>query len=391
MDISTVSPEKCTGCLSCMAVCPKNAIGFGQDAEGFLCPEIDRRLCVDCGACYRNCPAVQPVELAHPNEHYAAVFNMEQAQNSASGGLFYALASYVIQELHGYVCGAVMSEDLQLRHVLSGNMEDVQNMQGSKYLQSTVKDCYAQISEKLAEGHYVLFTGTPCQVAGVKQLNKNAERLITVDLICHGTPSAAGFRKYFAKHYGLEGLKGISFRDKNQYEPSTFSLKLIYDHGTKRIFPWNEPFYQAFLDGYCSRESCYSCDYAKGERVGDITIGDCANALAYGQFGKEHVLSSVFVNSDKGQLLWEGISDSLIWVKGDMEREIALNKQLNQPVCRGEMRNSFYPDITGLSFRKLKEKYGKNLPLRSRVKHWLVWHIPVNTRRKIRAAIRRFR
>lgn len=400
MDIENVNNisiigNNCTGCAACAVICPTGCINMSFDTEGFRTPKIDETVCVNCGKCVKVCPAYNAVKLHYPISTYAATSCDEEGSHlSSSGGAFYEAAQYVIQHLSGYVCGAVLDNDLQLKHIVTGSMEDVVQMQGSKYIQSDIRTCYSIIQERIQEHNVVLFCGTPCQVAGIKQMVGDSRYLITMDLICHGTPSNHAFIEYMHRHYPEKSYLQFSFRQKNIHTKSSFS----YCYKSKRrlnghtvsicIFPHQDPFYQAFLQGANYRKCCYACDYAKKERVGDITIGDCANYRAYVlPLNKE--LSTVCINTRKGEELWNAIADRFRFTNADYEKEAELNTQLHKASVRPSLRNDFYYDIRNLSKNNLKRKYCPQRTLQTKIKDFFIWHTTPKTRYQLKQALKK--
>lgn len=397
MNVSAVSKRNCTGCSACVAVCPVKCISMKLDEEQFLYPQIDSSKCIECGKCLKCCPDAYPLELNENVVAYAATgHDMEDVKKSSSGGAFYLCAKYVIEELKGYVCGAVLDDNFKLEHQIADNMEDVARMQGSKYIQSKIGNCYEQIIQLLAEGKYVLFSGTPCQVAGLKKVvRKGTQNLFTLDLICHGVPSSYAFADNIKKMYGSGVYRNFTFRQRNKYLLTSFSYAFSKDNvsckGNEnqiRIFAFEDPFYQAFLDGNNYRESCYNCKYATSTRCGDITIGDCANSNAYKSLlGKS--LSSVLVNTQQGEILWEKVKGKFDYEVADYKKEVKLNQQLHEPVKRSNERDSFYVDLNKMKPQDFKQKYCPKREMKEKIKHFLIWHIPVSVRIKLKSLLGR--
>lgn len=382
-DISIIG-AKCTGCAACVYVCPKNCISMKADKEGFYYPIIDSEKCINCSMCLKHCPANNEYDLNGEIDVYAATSKERETEKSSSGGVFYHVARYVINELNGYVCGAVLEDDLNLHHVVDNRMESVRKMQGSKYIQSNISQfCYNEIKTLLNQGKVVLFSGTPCQCAGMKSVLGEHENFYMMDLICHGTPSNLEFIKYIQKTYNNTEKKDFAFRVKNENEKSTFCYS-FREEKVKRVIPsYKDPFYEAFLNGYNYRESCYNCKYANEKRIGDISIGDCANWRAY-SMPIDKVLSTVVINSKKGEDLWNKVSIEMDYVNADYKKEQLLNHQLREPVKRPEQRNSFYSDLDILSFKSLQKKYCYSRSFKDKISHFILMHTTVKTRDKIK-------
>lgn len=398
MNINMVSKDNCTGCSACIAVCPKKCIEMSMDEELFKYPKIDQSKCIECGLCLKVCPAENSMEMHDNLEAYAATgINKAIVEKSSSGGAFVLCAKYVIDNLKGYVCGAVLEDGLSLKHEIVNSIDDVRKMQGSKYIQSDMGNCFEEIVNLLKLGEYVLFSGTPCQVAGLKKIVKqNADHLFTLDLICHGVPSSHAFSYYMKKMYGEEKYQNFTFRQRNKYLLTSYSYS--YENKNKNkdnqkkdyklIEAFEDPFYQSFIEGSNYRESCYICKYAQAKRCGDITIGDCANSNAYKcLLGKS--LSSIIVNTEQGRRLWNGVKEQFEYEIADYEKEVKLNKQLHESVKRPNKRDDFYHDLRDMDNMEFKEKYCPKRGIKEKFKHFVLWHIPVSTRIKLKKILRR--
>lgn len=201
----------CNGCSACRSVCPVGCIEMKRNAEGFLFPVVDESRCVQCGLCGRICPVNaqrNAMQLEMPKAYAAVSKNHTQRKESSSGGVFSLLAEYVLGQ-GGVVFGAAFDEGFHLRHIVVETTEGLAQLRGSKYVQSEIGDAYLQAKAYLKAGKLVLFTGTPCQIGGLKAyLQKDYENLITQDIICHGVPSPEVWEKY--KGY-LEKKQGASF------------------------------------------------------------------------------------------------------------------------------------------------------------------------------------
>lgn len=393
MNISIIEKNDCTGCFACMEVCPKECIKMDTDEEKFNYPKVDLNKCVNCGLCLKSCPVHSPIQLVENIKAYAAIGkNSKMIESSSSGGAFIVCAQYVINELNGYVCGAILDENLILKHKVVNSMSDVRKMQGSKYIQSELGNCFQTISSLLKEGNYVLFSGTPCQVAGLRQTVKShSDHLYTLDLICHGVPSALAFKDYLYKMYGEKKYYNLTFRQKNKYLLQSYALcynventrNSILGNKFKRIEAFEDPFYHSFCTGINYRESCYHCKYASSKRCGDITIGDCANSNSY-QSLLGRTLSSIIINTNQGISLWNEVKSQFIYVPADYEEEVRLNKQLHEPVKRPARRNEFYKDLKIMENKDFKNNYCPKRNVKDRIKHFIIWHIPAVKRIKLK-------
>ena len=288
--------EKCCGCTACLSICPLKCISMVEDEQGFLRPQVDNQKCIDCGQCEKVCPALHLFEERMPIKVWAAKNNDEAVRmSSSSGGIFMALADWTIQR-GGVVFGARFDENWEVMHDYAETPEAVEAFKGSKYLQSRMGDCYVRAKEFLNAGRWVLFTGVQCQIAGLKKyLGKDYEKLIAVDVICHGVPSPLVWRNYVHHiHQQLTNGKGtiesISFRDKSRGWKRfglAFRFKQPIESKGKpdslsihceTISTHNNLFKDLYLRGFLAliylRPSCYCCPSKRGRSQSDITIGD---------------------------------------------------------------------------------------------------------------------
>ena len=275
--------KDCCGCGACMNVCPKNAIRMAEDEVGFVYPEIDQNLCVGCGACKKACGyQTQPLMQKSEAVYAAASNNDNFLRKSASGGAFAVLAENVLKK-DGVVYGAALPLEngkLEPKHLRIDTVERLPELQGSKYVQSAIGDTYAQAQKDLLDGKRVLFSGTPCQIAGLKQyLKKDYENLLTVDIICHGVPSKRFFQS-FMEDYGKK-LRGtiteFYFRDKSKGQGMITRSVYKNKNGERqeKVIAGNLLSYvNLFLRSFTYRKNCYSCPFASEKRVGDLTLGD---------------------------------------------------------------------------------------------------------------------
>lgn len=299
----------CTGCSACRSICPKSAIALSPDAEGFLQPQIDGTKCIDCGLCRKICPVLSSIEKnSQPPECYGfKTHDRELLRASSSGGAFTSLAQPVIRA-GGTVFGCVMTRpDFAARHVAANTEDALAAMRGSKYVQSDIQDSYRQCKAVLERGRRVLFSGTSCQIAGLKKfLGKDYPSLLTVDFICHGVPSPAVWRKYldWREKEAQSKISCISSRNKN-YSWKKFSLALSFDNAKlNSINPLDKDLYfKAFIGNYCLRSCCYACRFKPGKgSVSDITIADFWGVEEVRpEFYDELGVSAVMVHTPKGK------------------------------------------------------------------------------------------
>lgn len=295
----------CYGCEACANACPTKAISMVDNGEGFLYPQIDESTCISCGACQRTCPAINnKYENARNPVVYAAMASDEIRDKSASGGIFSLLAELVFKK-NGYVCGTAFDDDFLGAHQLMINDRcDLDKLRRSKYIQSRNGDIYKQIEARLKEDSYVLFTGTPCQCAALKTyLKKPYEKLIVVDLICHGTPSPKAWRSFIDEIGNGRKIADVNFRYKGLTGWSATTY-VKFDDGNEYIKVFkDDPFEQASSKNLISRLSCSSCQFARVPRQGDITIGDFWGIKK--ALDDRRGTSAILVNTEKGKSILE--------------------------------------------------------------------------------------
>lgn len=328
--INISDKQKCSGCNACHEICPQHCISMSEDSVGALYPKVDISKCIECGACTKVCPFINPLKPLHPKACYAAInINLKDRLKSSSGGVFVALAREVISK-GGVVIGAVFTADWNVKHVAAETMEEVLSMMGSKYVQSDTQGTYSKAREYLNAGRSVLYSGTPCQIAGLKHyLKKDYSNLLAVEVICHGTPTPGIWQSYldeiiirpqgdgkirFRPNSQLlkDGahIESVNFRDKREgWKKFGFALSLVEAckgeensvlHSIYQPFVQNE-YMHAFLRNWSLRPSCYSCEAKSGKSQADLTIGDFWGVEKYSDLPfDDKGTSCVVVRSAKG-------------------------------------------------------------------------------------------
>lgn len=379
---------KCCGCGACAQICPKGAIAMTPDEDGFVYPVIDSGKCVECDLCEKVCAFQKGDTPESAKEVWAAVSGDTDVAQSASGGMFASFAQAVIAE-GGVVYGCAMEyENGQLwpRHICVAEQEDLIRLKGSKYVQSDLRDTYPDIRCRLEKGQTVLFSGTPCQVAGLKgYLRKDYENLYTLDLICHGVPSGKFFRDYIAFEEKKRGAKIIGFRFRDKSTGWKLHGVMTLENGQIIHFePEESSYFQMFLNSYTYRENCYHCPYASDRRPGDITIGDfwCIELVHPelltengGSLEHEKGASCLIVNNEKGRKLLTRFGGGIRRWPSSYEKASKYNRQLTVPSAKKPERE----EVLALSregYEKVEKWYRRRLR-------------PIKMRRAVRAAVPR--
>ncbi len=308
----------CTGCAACFNVCPKAAIEMSANNEGFKYPSIDDDKCINCGLCRKVCSVYSARYDNSPDpECFAAQDSDEMREKSSSGGVFGILAEKVLED-GGRVAGAVFRKDWTTEHTVAGNKAEAAKMRGSKYMQSDIGRCYGEIKKLLVKGEKVLFSGTPCQVAGLKSfLQKEYDNLYCVDIICHGVPSAKMFLDSLDETFGgRKTVRGFNFRYKGNGWVSSHVIMAENDAGEKVLPSKEYPYMRAFLSNLCLRPSCGNCRFNRLPRQGDLTIGDFWKIGQYDtRLDDGKGTSVVLVNNQHGKDLFASVAGRLKMVE----------------------------------------------------------------------------
>lgn len=339
----TKDKKNCNGCGTCELRCPKKAIIMKEDEEGFLYPVIDERKCIKCGLCKKIC-SNNPTEHDYNQDTYIAINKNEKVKkDSSSGGIFYPIAKYVIEQ-GGIVFGVEYDNNLKVRHAYAKNINDLKKFQGSKYVRSDLNNSYIQVEEFLKEDKYVLFTGTPCQCYGLKKyLKKTYNKLITCEIVCHANPSPKVF-EYYKKNLEFnysKKIKNVYFRSKiNGWRNSTSVIELE----DNTLFS-DDKYYCAFVNELINRPSCSNCRFCEEIRYSDFTIADF--------WGIEKVDSSIEndntgisllnVNTVTGRNILEKIKSELFLKEVDTHIAFSYNHHCN--VEPNKNRKKFFKGI----------------------------------------------
>ena len=357
----------CCGCRACEQVCPKQAIVMEADGEGFLYPKIDTNKCVNCGLCNKVCPIeVGNTSLEHPLEVYASQYQNDKIlSKSSSGGIFSLVANYVFSK-HGVVYGAAFDKGMYLQHIRITDKEKLSRLRGSKYVQSDIGNTYKQARKDLENGLLVYFTGTPCQIQGLKLfLRKHYDNLLTTDLVCHGTPSykifANTLREIEGKKHGR--INSYLFRDKSVGGwscSSSSSYNRIKDGKKVFLHRSNDmsAYFNAFISGNMMRYVCYQCPFADIHRVSDITLADCwgVDKIVPDFPNIKKGVSTILVNTQKGIMVWKNISDKTIYRQIPEADAIANNANLHHASILPEGRAACY-DLAFNDYNKFLYKF----------------------------------
>ena len=303
--------KQCCGCTACESICPKKAIKMLPDNEGFLYPHVDKTLCVECGLCEKTCPIIAPIKHnGIPKARIVRNNNSDIVFDSTSGGAFSAIAATLMQEKKAIIFGACYDEKLQVIHRGIDNESDLRIFRGSKFVQSSISGCFEEIKQLLKSGQVVLFSGTPCQVAGLQKYLNNIDtaRLYFVDIVCRGVPSPKLWELYvvYMEQKYKSKIKNVKFRNKTYgYKSSTMLVE--FENG--RVYKKSgriDPMMRLFTREMCSRPSCSDCAFKGRSRISDLTLFDCKKYTKVTKlYDDDRGYTAVLVHSAKGKELLE--------------------------------------------------------------------------------------
>ncbi len=367
--INVVDKSECCGCNACGDICPKNAISYKTDIEGFWYPLVDKELCIDCGLCEKVCPIIN-IEALKKNDFsqsicYAAEHkNLEVVFDSTSGGLFSALSDRMYRD-NGFVGGAVFNKNFSVSHYISSKKEDLPRLRSSKYLQSNLDGFYLKVQALLKEGEKLLVCGSPCQMAALRAfLKKNYENLIIADYICRGINSPKVWHKYLDSFEERYGSKVVYCKAKSkEYGWRNLTQKVILENGkevyeTKDVSNFTKGYLQTGV--YC-RPSCYDCQFKGYPRISDITLADFWGIEKVDKSLEKNLGTSlVMINSKKGEAYFECIKSRINYVLVPFDSIESGNRSLNLSVESPKVdREQFFKDLEKMSFLQISEKYIK--------------------------------
>ncbi len=359
MNILMLDKNDCVSCRSCEQVCPKGCISFSENEQGFFYPSINKE-CINCGICVKHCPilAYRIPENEVSIAKAMILNNSAILQRSSSGGVFAGIAEYVIEN-DGFVFGASFDNDFNLKQVSAKTMKEIVNIQGSKYVASDTINSYSQVKKHLDSGKLVLYSGLPCQIAGLKSfLGKDYNNLLCIDLVCHGVPSNKLFKKYLNEIENNSKKKIKSYMFRNKEISGGWGLRnsfvLFEDGSTNKRNIAFDYYYSAFLFCESYRESCYNCKFARPERVGDITIGDFWGFKRFyknANVNYRNGVSMCLINTKKGLSYYEGFESKFLSLDANFDDISKENENLRKPSTRPKMRDVFYEKVCSPLFR----------------------------------------
>lgn len=377
--VTVIDKQRCCGCGACVQSCPKHCIVMVEDHEGFLYPRVDVSACVDCGFCEKVCPFLSPYSEAGRQDVLAMINKDETVRcESSSGGVFTHIATSVLND-GGVVFGARFDDDWQVVLDYTESVDGLAAFRGSKYVQASSERTYSECEFFLKQGRRVLFTGSPCQIAGLHHfLRRKYDNLITCDFVCHGVPSPKVWRMYLNEivPVGNKAVRDIRFRKKD-HGWKRFNFRLSYDKDNDIVVMSahhrKNHFMRAFLSNIILRPSCYNCKAKQGASLSDITIGDFWGIQNHHpEMDDDRGTSLVLINTEKGRAMidWSNV----VCLKTDYEIAAYDNAGLKSFVKKPIKRDVFFHDLDGCNsvvdlierctkpslYKRLKAKLKKN-------------------------------
>ncbi len=364
--------EMCFGCEVCVQSCPTAAIRMREDEEGFRYPVIESSKCVSCGLCRRVCPYDgRTAEKREPMTAFGGHHTNPAVQReSTSGGAFTAIVDAWWDGTDCVIFGAAAS-GLEVRHTYITDKRELGRFRKSKYAQSHIENAYEQTKDFLRSGKKVLFSGTPCQIAGLKAFlgGSGGEGLLTVEVVCEGVPSPLfmrGYERWIRSRYGC-GISELDYRNKDRPRWDFQVMKTSLESG-KHLYMdrWMNPFWSIWLSHLMSRPSCYSCPFAARQRAADITLGDLWGVHLYCPelYDRNRGASLIVCNTNRGRDVLERAKAELSGHELDLEEALKYQSPMRRTIDADPRRGEFMCDLKKLPYKELCRKWAKRPSLR---------------------------
>lgn len=368
----TIDKEDCIGCGACYNTCPKQSIIMKKDKYGFLYPSVDGSKCINCNKCMDSCPIKRSDKsVLKKDKKYNLYYDthIDKRVQATSGGAFGVIAEYVIRN-GGVVFGASFDDNYDVIIDYVTDKSDIHRLKKSKYVQASIGSRYSKVKEFLDEFKLVLYTGTPCQIAGLNSfLGRDYDNLYTVDIICHGVPSPDIYKLWLSEleRRADSHIKSIDFRYK-EYDIGGWGKSLIcisFENGKNyRSNYYDDPYMYAFLENYTLRESCYDCNYKDEEYCGDITLGDFWEYEKYFGDIDDFGISAVVVNTNKGDSLMEILKDSGACIEATKEQLVYGNPSYKSSVKVPKNKNKYLTQT-----RKMNNWFNESMNINKKSHH----------------------
>lgn len=373
--------SECCGCTACQQICPMQCITMELDQEGFLYPKIDESICIQCNKCEDICPVRHSDFLKGKTDAYVGYsINEDIRKSSSSGGIFSLVAEFVIKQ-KGIVFGAAFNEEFIVHHIYVESEEELYKLRGSKYVQSILENTYAEAKKFLKNDRLVLFSGTECQIAGLKKyLGKEYNNLLTLDVLCYGVPSPKIWKLYLEdqeKKYDSK-ISSVQFRNK-ELGWKKFSVRIQFENGKEYSVPFSDDkFMNMFLSNIDLRPSCHNCQFKDFPRISDITIGDSWGIEKYmPEMDDDQGTSVILIHTDKGRKLLDEIQKCMILKKTELDKILPSSADSRKSVSKHPNREKYWADLqAGKSLEEIYKNVKKNIGqkvlgfIRIKIKRW---------------------
>ena len=344
-----INLKGCCGCTACMHVCPVKCIAMQEDEEGFLYPVIEEEKCIHCHKCEKVCPIPNIENLNTKTETFVG-YSRDEAirKQSSSGGIFSVVAEWILQE-GGVVFGAAFDENFEVCHIAIETEAGLEKLRGSKYVQSRMENVYPEAKQYLEMKRKVLFTGTACQIAGLKKyLNHEYENLYTIDVLCHGVPSPKIWRMYLEekKKQHHASVEKFEFRNKENGWKN-YSINILFSYKQRyRVHYFEDKFMKMFLGNIDLRPSCYECPFKDFPRISDMTIGDSWGIENYmPDMDDDKGTSIILVHSLNGERMLEAIRKNLIIREAILNEALPPMAESRRPVEMHPNRKKYWEGV----------------------------------------------
>lgn len=361
-NIIVVEKENCYGCHACSNICPTGAITMSTDEEGFYYPVVNDELCVNCKKCLDVCPHIHPPKKNTLKKAFACYAkNEEEHLSSSSGGFFSVVARKCIKD-NGVVFGAAFDDNLEVHHIKVSSLEDIHKLKGTKYIQSKLGDIFIDVRNELHTGKKVVFSGTPCQIAALKNfLGAEYSNLLCIDLICHGVPSPLVWKKYLDETFGKENVKSMRFRNKIEgIHNVTLDYTLMNNEVIQERYE-DSIFIKGFISNLYVRPSCFNCQFKGADSTSDITIGDFWGIQEFHpQMDSKFGVSAILVHSKKGKRCLASIINDLYLCKSSYSKIKLWNESLVRPIKENSKRAIFFSRLEKYSVSLLVNELSQN-------------------------------
>lgn len=370
----TKSKEQCYGCEACVQVCPQKSIKMIEDIEGFRYPFVDENSCISCNLCHKVCPFENQPEKNNYKQIAFGGYSMDEEirQNSTSGGAFSIIVNEWCSSNENYVIFGAAAKELEVYHTYITDKRNLYIFRKSKYSQSRIGNAYEDCKRFIKNNYKVIFSGTPCQIAGLKSYLKNIDvtNLLTIEVICEGVPSPRYVMKmnaWVAKKYKapIESLD-YRYKDGRKWDFQVMLITIFGGHKMK-IDRWFSPFWSIWLNHLMSRPCCYKCIYTTKERNADITLGDLWGVHIYCPelYGRNGGASIIICNTEKGREALKKAQKNLYGHLLKMNTVLKYQSPMRKPITMNPDRDVFMKDLAGpMNYEQINNKWVKSPSLK---------------------------